>query len=99
MHPANTVVVVFVQEGCEACEAFKPLLEKIAAKFQGHVPLLVYDANDKRREVQALADRLGVHATPSTYVMRRGPGEPIGVEGALGEPELEYMFNLARHYA
>jgi len=99
MRPANAVVIVFVMENCPACAEFKPLLEKLAEKYKGQVPMLVYDANDERREVQALADRLGVHATPATYVMRRGPVTPIGVEGVLGEPELEYMFNLARHYA
>jgi len=96
--PANAVLVVFVQEGCHACAEYKPVVDKVAAKYTGRVPVLIYDANDERKEVQALADRLGVSATPATYVMRRGPSSPVGAEDALAEGALEYLFQLAHHY-
>lgn len=93
---ANAVVILFTMDGCPACADYAPKFDRIAAAYEASgVPVYRYDADDERPDVQHLVKRLNVQATPTTFVLRRGPGE-IRQEGDLEEYEIRELFEVAR---
>jgi thiol-disulfide isomerase/thioredoxin len=88
---SNVIVLVFVMEGCPHCKEYMPKFQVEASKHPS-IPVRVLDANAEG--TQATADRLGVISTPTTYVLRRGPGM-VKAEGDLDGPDIAYLFGLA----
>lgn len=107
-HPA--VIFVFAMGECPACEHYLPRLvaEVETLKGQGYVfeinpsgplgnatiPIFVYDAASPDVDVQKLADRYGVSATPTTIVALRERGG-FKCEGSLANNQIQWMLILA----
>lgn len=92
---ANVVVVLFVMDGCPACEEFFPRFKKLVEPYaKAGIPVAVYDAASEDQHVQDLADRWGVEATPTTIVARRGPGI-IKEEGSVDDATLKGLLDAA----
>lgn len=64
----------------------------------GTIPVLVYDAAADDAEVQKLADRFGVQATPTTIIAARGPGS-FKVEGSLANNQIQWVLLMASEAA
>lgn len=64
----------------------------------GTIPVLVFDAAADDAEVQKLADRFGVQATPTTVVAARGPGS-FKVEGSLANNQIQWVLLMASEAA
>lgn len=60
----------------------------------GSIPVLVYDVASEDSELQALADRYSVNATPTTIVQSRG-GNAFKAEGALDAKQIDALLGLA----
>lgn len=106
---AKAVIVVFVMEGCGACEEYLPRFKaQVAAARrrgqrinfyddgsvpEGHVAVVVYDAASPDPSVQALANRFAVQGTPSTVVLPRGPGA-FKVEGGVTNSQIQWILGL-----
>lgn len=60
----------------------------------GVIPVLVFDAAAEDADVQKLADRFGVQATPTTVVAARGPGS-FKVEGSLANNQIQWVLLMA----
>jgi thiol-disulfide isomerase/thioredoxin len=58
------------------------------------VPILLYDAASMEPEIQKLADRFAVQATPTTIVLSRGAGS-FKVEGNLADNQITWLLNMA----
>lgn len=56
----------------------------------GAIPIVIYDAAAQDPEVQKLADRYQVFATPTTIVATRGPGG-FKAEGALANNQARWL--------
>jgi thiol-disulfide isomerase/thioredoxin len=85
---------VFIQEGCPACEAFKPKFDKVAARYSHLVPVYVLDAQSTDPHVQNLADRIGVVYTPTTAALQK-PSGIIKIDGDQSEATVKRLFDLA----
>lgn len=94
LNRANVVVVLFVMEGCQACTEFLPRFQRAAAQYRNHFPIYVLDAASDDVETQKLADRTSVRATPTTLVLRRGPGI-YKMEGSVGDADLRGILQSA----
>lgn len=94
---ANVVVLVFVMDGCSACDEYLPVFKKIAAPYkQAGIPILIYDIGDDAPDaVDALAERFGVEATPTTVVARRGLPGYLKVEGDDGPAATKQLMDAA----
>lgn len=106
--PYKVVIIVFGMPGCGACEAYLPRFSARAARHgrrlhvyrpgrpvpAGAVPILVYDAASPDEGVQDLANRYAISSTPSTLVLRRGPGA-FKVEGNLSDAQIDHLLGLA----
>jgi thiol-disulfide isomerase/thioredoxin len=60
----------------------------------GEIPVLLYDAASENEELQEFADRLGVSATPTTFMLTR-----YGVskaEGAVSPSEVDQLLYAAQ---
>jgi thiol-disulfide isomerase/thioredoxin len=106
----KVVVLVFGMDGCPACEHYIPRLAAEAQGLteQGFpfsvnpevqptadtVPILVYDAASPDAEVQKLADRFNVTATPTTVIATRGPGS-AKYEGNLATNQIQWVLMMA----
>lgn len=106
----KVIVIVFGMEGCGACEHYIPRLAAEAQSLtqQGFsfvvnptdqppadtVPILVYDAASQDAELQKLADRFNVQATPTTVIAARGPGS-FKVEGNLATNQIQWVLMMA----
>lgn len=94
LNRANVVVVVFVMEGCPACTEYLPRFQRVAALYHAHFPIYVLDAAADDAEIQRLADRTKVKATPTTLVMQRGPGV-YKTEGAVDDADIQGILQSA----
>lgn len=65
-----------------------------AAIPQGSIPILIYDAASPDVDVQKLADRFKVEATPTTIVMSRGAGS-FKCEGGLANNQISWVLMMA----
>lgn len=104
----RVVIIVFGMPECGACEAYLPRFSARVARHgrplhiyrpgkpvpAGAVPILVYDVASPDAEIQALANRYAISATPATLVLRRGPGA-FKVEGALDDAQIDHVLALA----
>ena len=106
---AKAVIIVFVMEGCGACEEYLPRFKAqvAAARRQGHrinfyedgtvpaghVAVVVYDAASPDPSIQAIGDRFAVQGTPSTVVLPRGPGA-FKVEGGVTDSQIRWILGL-----
>ncbi len=61
----------------------------------GVIPILLYDAASKSDELQDLADRLGITATPSTCLLTRTSVNKI--EGDIPLADLDRLLTSAQH--
>lgn len=96
---SNVVVALFVMEGCGACHEYLPRFQRIAEPYKrAGIPVLIIDAATEDAEINELADRWGVRATPTTIVARRGPGV-IRQEGNLSDEYLKQLFDAAHRCA
>lgn len=89
---ANAVIVVFAMRECPACADYMPRFQAVAGQFAGRVPYQILDANAP--DVQELANRFDIAATPTTLVLRR-PAGAIKAEGSLSDGEILRLFNIA----
>ena len=62
---------------------------------EGEILVLFYDAASKNDELQDYADKLGVKATPSTYLLTRHGVHKI--EGAIPDDQIDTLLNAAYH--
>jgi putative thioredoxin len=80
------VVVDFWAEWCEPCKTLMPLLEKIAAEYQGAFLLAKVNADEQ----QGIAQQLGVRSLPTVMVIQGG--QPVdGFAGAQTESFIRDM--------
>ena len=92
---ANVIVIVFVMDGCPACENYLPRFKRIAKPYsKAGIQIAVFDANSKDDRVQDFADRINVRATPTTAVLPRGQGL-VKVEGAVDDATIKQLLDLA----
>jgi thiol-disulfide isomerase/thioredoxin len=103
---AHAVILVFVMDGCGACEEYLPRftaqVDQLAkagtpvgfltegAAPEGSVAVLVYDAASPERAVQDIANRYAVAGTPSTITLRRGVGASK-VEGGVTDSQIRHL--------
>lgn len=64
-----------------------------AATPPGSIPVLVYDAASEDPDVQKLADRFHVEATPTTIILAREGS--FKCEGSLANNQILYLLNMA----
>jgi thiol-disulfide isomerase/thioredoxin len=104
------VIFVFAMGECPACEHYLPRLvaEADSLRAQGYtfavnpkqnvptgtIPILIYDAASPDVDVQKLADRYGVTATPTTIVVLRDGGG-FRVEGSLANNQITWLLLMA----
>jgi thiol-disulfide isomerase/thioredoxin len=67
--PMFPVVTVFIQNGCGACHAFMPVFHAVVDPFRTEMD--VHVVNISTHAGQALANRWGIQATPTTLVQTR----------------------------
>ena len=80
------VVVDFWADWCEPCKVLMPLLEKIAAEYQGAFLLAKVNADEQ----QMIAQQFGVRSLPTVMVIQGG--QPVdGFAGALPEAQVREM--------
>ncbi len=80
------VVVDFWADWCEPCKVLMPLLEKIAAEYQGAFLLAKVNADEQGM----IAQQLGVRSLPTVMVMQGG--QPVdGFVGAQSEAAVREM--------
>ena len=80
------VVVDFWADWCEPCKVLMPLLEKIAAEYQGAFLLAKVNADEQ----QMIAQQFGVRSLPTVMVVQGG--QPVdGFAGALPEAQVREM--------
>jgi thioredoxin-related protein len=58
------------------------------------IPIVLYDAASADADVQQLADRFAVEATPTTILAARGPGS-FKVEGNLANNQIVWLLMMA----
>lgn len=106
--PYRVVIAVFGMDGCGACETYIPRLAERAKRHgwrfhvyepkkpvpKNAIPILIYDAASPDPQVQELANRYAVSATPATIVLRRGPGS-FKVEGGLDDAQIDHLLTIA----
>lgn len=92
---AQAIVVVFVMEGCGACHEFLPTFRRVARQWNQTVPAYILQADDPNPEIQALADRLKVTATPTTAAVRRGVDGAVKLTGSHDETAVHRLFQQA----
>lgn len=109
LSPYNVVIIVFAMPECGACETYLPrLIERSQAHgapfevfdggrapAKGRVPILTYDVASDDKAVQQFADQYQVTSTPTTLVLRRGPGS-FKLEGALSPGQIDYVLAVAK---
>ena len=61
---------------------------------QGSIPVFIYDAASPDADVQKLADRYDVQATPTTILLTRGAGS-FKCEGNLANNQIIWILNMA----
>jgi len=82
------VVVDFWADWCEPCKQLMPILEKLAAEYQGTFLLAKVNADEQ----QMLAQQLGVRSLPTVMVIK--DGQPIdGFSGAQPESAVREMLD------
>lgn len=64
----------------------------------GSIPVIVYDAASENVDIQKLADRYKVEATPTTIVVPRGPGG-FKCEGSLANNQIQWVLMMASEAA
>jgi putative thioredoxin len=80
------VVVDFWADWCEPCKVLMPMLEKIAAEYQGAFLLAKVNADEQ----QMIAQQFGVKSLPTVMVIQNG--QPVdGFAGAQPETEVRTM--------
>jgi putative thioredoxin len=80
------VVVDFWADWCEPCKVLMPMLEKIAAEYQGAFLLAKVNADEQ----QAIAQQFGVRSLPTVMVIQ--DGQPVdGFAGAQSEAEVRTL--------
>jgi putative thioredoxin len=80
------VVVDFWADWCEPCKVLMPLLESIAAEYQGAFLLAKVNADEQ----QGIAQQFGVRSLPTVMVIQEG--QPVdGFAGAQTEPFIREM--------
>jgi putative thioredoxin len=80
------VVVDFWADWCEPCKVLMPMLEKIAAEYQGAFLLAKVNADEQ----QMIAQQFGVRSLPTVMVIQNG--QPVdGFAGAQPETEVRTM--------
>ena len=59
----------------------------------GQIPVMIYNAAAEDSELQALADRLGIAATPTTALLTRR--DTIKLEGSLEDDQIDQLLYAA----
>lgn len=84
------VVIDFWADWCEPCKTLMPLLESLAAEYDGQFLLAKVNAD----ELQGLAGQFGVRSLPTVMIMK--DGQPVdGFSGA--QPETAIRELLQKH--
>lgn len=92
---ARVVVIVFTMPGCGACEEYLPRFKPLAAEATAAgVPVLYFNAASDRADIQALANRFQVVATPTTIIAPRGRGH-TKLEGSIDTREIRQLLGQA----
>ena len=82
------VVVDFWADWCEPCKVLMPLLEKLAAEYQGQFLLAKVNADQQ----QGLAQQMGVRSLPTVMVIK--DGRPVdGFAGAQPETKIREILD------
>lgn len=81
------VVVDFFATWCGPCKKLSPILEKVAARYEGKVDVYKVDVDKE----SSLAGTFGITSIP-TLLTVRADGQPQIRVGFLGEKELEELF-------
>lgn len=93
---APVLVVIIVQEGCGACDEYKPIFEKIAAPYaQRGLPIYKLDASSDDANAQAFMNRHRVENTPTVIAATLYRGPVARLEGVSTEVETRQLFDVA----
>lgn len=65
---------------------------------QGAIPIVVLDAASTNVDVQQLADKYQVHATPTILILQRGAGV-FKAEGSLANNQIQWLLFRAAEFA
>jgi len=100
---AEYSLVLFRKGGCLYCEEFEPILAHFAKKYNFEVEAVNLDDSEAvffpSRKVFGLAERLGVEATPTVIMVKRGGGDAKELSrGLVTITELEELGQQAWIY-
>ncbi|VUD69026.1 Thioredoxin [Thalassocella blandensis] len=80
------VLVDFWADWCGPCKSLMPVLEKLAAEFQGQFLLAKVNADEQ----QMIASQFGVRSLPTVYLIK--DGQPVdGFSGAQPEQQIREL--------
>ena len=90
LEDGRPVLVEFIRDTCPVCAAMAPVVEELAATFEGQVPVYRVDVDEEPDLVWAYE----VMSTPTFIVFR--DGEPLqAMGGSVGQAVLEAMLEDA----
>lgn len=93
---APVLVVLVVQEGCGACDEYKPIFEKIAEPYAKRgLPIYKLDAGSEDPDAQAFMNRHGVESTPTVIAATLYRGPVARLEGVSSEYETRQLLDVA----
>ena len=78
------VVVDFYSGGCPPCEAVSPILDELAAEFEGRVRFVRVNMDDDEAQSRRLAAKLALSSVPTVLYVSGGEvgGRTVGVAPA-----------------
>lgn len=90
LEASRPVALDFYQESCPPCHALEPRLEKVAARYEGRLPVYRVDID---RDL-AVAESFGVMSLPTVLVLKDGR-EIERLDGLVRKKDLEVAFDRA----
>lgn len=87
------LIVVWTQDGCPACEDYKPRFARIAERYASCVPAVILNA----AQYMAAADYYRVETTPTTMLLRQGQRSVFTLHGAADDAAIDSYFQSAMH--
>lgn len=82
------VALDFYQESCPPCHVLEPRLEKVAARYEGRLPVYRVDVD---RDMP-VAESFGVMSIPTVLILKGGE-EIERLDGLIREKDLEAAFD------
>ena len=85
-------IIVFIQDGCPACEEYMPKFLAVAEQYKGCLPVIIADVN----MFPGAADVWRIQSTPTTLIARYGNRGFAGfIDGDGSEDRIRSLFSAA----